>query len=69
MADVDKVIDVLRRRQLEFTDADLMGQRGKTEYDYGVACGTYQAYKLMLADIEGMLEEEDQAEKRLEANK
>jgi len=69
MADVAKVIDMLRRRQLEFAKVDLQGQRGRGEFDYGVACGTFQSYDQMLADIEQMTEEEKQAEKRSENEK
>lgn len=68
MADVATIIDALRRRQIEFSRVDLMGQRGRTEFDYGVACGTFQAFEQMLKDIEEMLEEEKQAEKRRESS-
>jgi len=64
--EVGKVVDMLRRRQLEFSRVDLMGQRGRTEFDYGVACGTFQSYEQMLKDIEEAIEEEKQAEKRRE---
>ena len=64
--EVGKVVDMLRRRQLEFSRVDLMGQRGRTEFDYGVACGTFQSYEQMLTDIEAAIEEEKQAEKRRE---
>jgi hypothetical protein len=69
MADVARIIDTLRSRQVEFSKVDLMGQRGRTEFDYGVACGTFQAYETMLQDIENMLEEEKQSEKRRENGK
>lgn len=66
MATVAHVIDMLRRRQREFEHEGLINPKGKEAFDFGVVCGTAQAYEQMLADINDMLEEEKQAEKRRE---
>ena len=69
MADVKQVIERLRRRQMESAQAALLTPQDKTEFGYGVASGTFQAYEQMLADINDMLEEEAKAEKRRETQK
>lgn len=66
MASVNQIIDMLRRRQLEFATSNLSVPQGKKGFDYGVACGTHKAYATMLQDIEGMLEEDKVAEKKRE---
>jgi hypothetical protein len=66
MATVNQVIEKLRRRQIEFARSDLSVPTGKKGFDYGVACGTFKAYEQMLLDIESLLEEEKEAEKRRE---
>lgn len=65
---IDQVIEMLRRRQQEFSRADLEGKRGTSEYHYGMACGTFQAYDQMLADIVETLEAEKREEKRRESD-
>jgi hypothetical protein len=59
---------MLRRRQLEFAVANLSVPQGKKGFDYGVACGTHLAYETMLQDIEGLLAEDKQKEKKREEN-
>lgn len=69
MAEVAEVIKMLRDRQLEFARVDLTGQRGRTEFDYGVACGTFQAYEQMLKDVESIVERDKAAERKREAER
>jgi hypothetical protein len=69
MADVAKVIEVLRRRQMESARAVLLTPPGKEAFDFGVASGTFKAYEQMLEDINELLEDEKRDEKRRESNK
>jgi hypothetical protein len=67
VASVARIIDMLRRKQIELAASHLSVPQGKQAFDYGVACGTFQAYGRMLADIEGMLEEDRESDKKREA--
>ncbi len=69
MATVDKIVKMLRDRQLEFARSNLSIPNGKKGFDYGVACGTYLAYEQMSQDIDAMLEQEAANEKRRENEK
>lgn len=66
MSTVNKIIERLRRGQMESARAVLLTPPGKEAFDFGVASGTYRAYEQMLLDISEMLDEEKQAEKRRE---
>lgn len=67
---VDKLIDMLRRRQLEFSRVHLGNPGEKKEaFDYGVACGTFSAYEQMLEDIKSAIEQEKEESKRRENDK
>lgn len=69
MATVNQVIERLRRRQIESAQAALLTPQDPTEFGFGVASGTYRAYEQMLADINELLDEDKQAEKRREQSK
>lgn len=67
---VDKLVDMLRRRQLEFSRVHLGNPGDKKEaFDYGVACGTFSAYEQMLEDIKSAIEQEKQDSAERERHK
>lgn len=69
MATVNQIIAMLRKRQEEHLRAGVMIPRGKEAFDFGVVSGTCLAYEQMIVDIQTMIEQEKEDEKRRESSK
>jgi len=62
--ELETYLNKLKRMQAEFADAALRRPKDKSDFGYGVACGTYQglltAEQLLTQSIEEVADDQDE---------
>lgn len=63
MITINSILKKVTELQTEQGRADLNNPQGRKEFDYGKACGRFEAFETVLESIRSMLEEDKQIEK------